>query len=52
MKRETTVTVVEFASRLDLTQRILDFCGSFSIYNVEVTSLHVNDRSIQVPAGM
>ena len=49
--KKTTTRVLEFANRLALPQRILDFCGSFPIYKAEEISLDSMNASFHKTQG-
>ena len=49
--KKTGSKVVGFASRLDLPQTFIDFCGGFPIFRVEKTSLNFDKVKSMVKRG-
>ena len=49
--KETAISVLGFADRLVLPQRILDFCGRLPIYEVEEVSLEAMNATLYSVQG-
>ena len=49
--KKTGWKVVGYASRLDLPQTFIDFCGGFPIFRVEKTSLNFDNVKSMVRRG-
>lgn len=50
--KETAISVLGFADRLSLPQKILDFCGSLPIYDVEDVSVEAMNATLYSVQGM
>jgi len=49
--KETAISVLGFADRLALPQKILDFCGSLPIYEVEEVSVEAMNATLYSVQG-
>ena len=49
--KETAISVLGFAERLSLPQKILDFCGSLPIYEVEDVSVESMNATLYSMQG-
>ncbi|XP_073237495.1 uncharacterized protein [Porites lutea] len=49
--KETAISVLGFADRLALPQKILDFCGSLPIYEVEEVSVEAMNATLNSKQG-